>query len=150
LRVPLYFAYGSNMDAAAMAARCPRSRLIGRGRLSGYRMIIMQSGFVSVAPDRRMQVHGVLWNIAVGDVAALDRYEGVAHGFYAKQNLPILREPAGAVRALTYVGARADIGAAPPGYFDAVIAAARAQALPGAYIDDLASLAANRQAGRRP
>ena len=28
----------------------------------------MPSGFVSVAPDRRMSVHGVLWDVAVGDV----------------------------------------------------------------------------------
>lgn len=147
--MPLYFAYGSNMDAAAMTARCPRSRLIGRGRLAGFRTILMPSGFVSVAPDRRMCVHGVLWNVAVGDVAALDRYEDVARGLYAKINLPILREPVGAVRALTYVGARPDFGAASPGYFDDVVAAARAQALPLAYIDYLAGLAAIHQSGRR-
>lgn len=148
--MPLYFAYGSNMDAADMAARCPRSRLMGRGRLAGYRTILMASGLVSVVPDRRMCVHGVLWDVAVGDVAALDRYEDVAHGLYAKKNLPILREPVGAVRALTYVGARADFGAAPSGYLDAVIAAARAHALPGAYICYLSSLTSTRQAGRRP
>ncbi|MFO1103975.1 MAG: gamma-glutamylcyclotransferase family protein [Methylocystis sp.] len=148
--MPLYFAYGSNMDAAAMAARCPRSRLIGRARLAGYRTIEMLSGFVSVAPDRRMCVHGVLWDVAVGDVAALDRYEDVARGLYAKKNLPILREPVGAVRALTYVGARPDFGVAPAGYFDGIIAAARAQSLPGAYIGYLSTLASTRQAGRRP
>ncbi|MFO1124636.1 MAG: gamma-glutamylcyclotransferase family protein [Methylocystis sp.] len=148
MRVPLYFAYGSNMDAAAMAARCPRSRLIGRGRLAGFRTILMQSGFVSVAPDRRMCVHGVLWDVALGDVAALDRYEDVAHGLYAKKNLLILREPAGSVRALTYVGARPDLGAASRSYFDAVVAAARAQALPAGYIDYLSSLATACQMGR--
>ncbi|MGJ0395359.1 MAG: gamma-glutamylcyclotransferase family protein [Methylocystis sp.] len=148
--VPLYFAYGSNMDAAAMAARCPRSQFAGPGRLVGYRTILMASGFVSVAPDRRMCVHGVLWDVAVGDVAALDRYEDVARGLYAKMNLPILREPVGAVRALTYVGARPDFGAAPFGYIDGIIASARAHALPDAYIDYLSALTSNRQTGRRP
>ncbi|TLG77725.1 gamma-glutamylcyclotransferase family protein [Methylocystis sp. B8] len=150
MRVPLYFAYGSNMDASAMAARCPRSRLIGRGRLAGYRTILMASGFVSVAPDRRMSVHGVLWDVAVGDVAALDRYEDVARGLYAKKNFAILREPVGSVHALTYVGGRPDLGAAPRGYFDGVIAAARAQALPGDYIDYLSGLPSIHQSGRRP
>ena len=70
--MPLYFAYGSNMDAAAMAARCPRSQCVGRGRLAGFRTIVMASGFVSVEEDRRMCVHGVLWDVAVGDVAALE------------------------------------------------------------------------------
>jgi gamma-glutamylcyclotransferase (GGCT)/AIG2-like uncharacterized protein YtfP len=149
LRVPLYFAYGSNMDAAAMTARCPRSRLIGRGRLAGFRTIHMASGFVSGAQDRRMSVHGVLWDVAVGDVAALDRYEDVARGLYAKIHLPILREPVGSVRALTYVGARPDLGAASPGYFEEVVAAARAQALPVAYIDYLSGLASIDPSGRR-
>ncbi|MGD9656945.1 MAG: gamma-glutamylcyclotransferase family protein [Methylocystis sp.] len=147
--MPLYFAYGSNMDAAAMAARCPRSRLIGRGRLAGFRPVLMRSGFVSVAPDRRMCVHGVLWDVAVGDVAALDRYEGVDHGLYAKKNFLILRESVGSVRALTYVGARPDFGAASRDYFEGVVAAARAQSLPGAYVDYLSSLTSDRQPGRR-
>jgi gamma-glutamylcyclotransferase (GGCT)/AIG2-like uncharacterized protein YtfP len=150
LRVPLYFAYGSNMDAAAMAARCPRSRLMGRGRLAGFRTVLMPSGFVSVMPDRRMSVHGVLWDVAVGDVAALDRYEDVVHGLYAKKNLLILREPVGSARALVYVGARPDLGAASRGYFEGVLAAARAQALPGVYIDYLTSLPSLRQSGRGP
>lgn len=110
----------------------------------------MASGFVSVAPDRRMSVHGVLWDVAVGDVAALDRYEDVARGLYAKKNFPILREPVGSVRALTYVGGRPDLGAAPRGYFEGIIAAARAQALPGDYIDYLSGLLSIRQSGRRP
>jgi hypothetical protein len=36
-QVPLYFAYGSNMDRAAMARRCPASRVIGLGRLNRHR-----------------------------------------------------------------------------------------------------------------
>lgn len=146
--MPLYFAYGSNMDAAAMAARCPRSRLIGRGRLAGFRTILMASGLISVAPDRRMCVHGVLWDVAVGDVAALDRYEDVARGLYAKKNFPILREPVGAVCALTYVGARPDLGAASPDYLEGLIAAARAHALPGGYIEHLSGLLSLHQSGR--
>lgn len=148
--MPLYFAYGSNMDAAAMAARCPRSRLVGRGRLAGFRTILMPSGFISIAPDPRMSVHGVLWDVAVGDVAALDRYEDVAHGLYAKKFFPILRAPAGSVRALTYVGARPDFGAAWRGYFEGVIAAARAQALPSDYVAYLSSLLSPQPPGRRP
>ncbi|HEX8418365.1 MAG TPA: gamma-glutamylcyclotransferase, partial [Methylobacterium sp.] len=35
--MPLYFAYGANMDAGAMALRCPASRLIGQGRLHRHR-----------------------------------------------------------------------------------------------------------------
>ncbi len=132
-----------------MAARCPRSRLLGRARLAGFRLIVMPSGFVSVAPDRRMSVHGVLWDVAVGDVAALDRYEDLARGLYAKKILPVLREPVGSAMALTYVGANLNLGAADRLYLEGVVAAARAQALPADYIDYLSSLLAAQKGGRR-
>jgi len=32
-KMPLTFAYGSNMDAQAMAQRCPRGKMLGRARL---------------------------------------------------------------------------------------------------------------------
>jgi len=149
IRVPLYFAYGSNMDAAAMASRCPRARVLGRARLAGHRLIVMASGFVSVAADRRANVHGVLWNVPAGDLVALDRYEDIAHGLYVKKILSVLREPVGAVMALTYVGANPNLGAAGRLYLESVVAAARAQALPEDYIDYLSSLVAARQGGRR-
>ena len=76
--MPLYFAYGANMDAGAMAARCPRSTLIGQGRLNRHRFIIMREGYASVVRDPTSTVWGVLWDLALADVPALDRYEGVA------------------------------------------------------------------------
>jgi hypothetical protein len=130
------------MDAAAMATRCPRSRLLGRARLAGFRPIVMPSGFVSVALDRRMSVHGVLWDVAVADVAALDRYEDLAHGLYAKEIFPVLREPVGSAMALTYVGVNPNLGAAGRFYLEGIVAAARAQALHADYIDYLSSLLA--------
>lgn len=147
--MPLHFAYGSNMDAAAMARRCPRSRLLGRARLACYRLIVMPSGFVSVAPDPRAAVHGVLWDLAVADVPALDRYEQIAQGLYAKTLQPVLREPVGAAPALVYIGRDPRQGAARPGYLAEIVAAARAQALPPAYVDYLSSLLAAQQKGAR-
>ncbi|WP_163284889.1 gamma-glutamylcyclotransferase family protein, partial [Enterobacter hormaechei] len=68
------------MDAAAMALRCPNSRLIGQGRLLRHRFIIMKEGYASVLRDPARSVWGVVWDLALGDVPALDRYEGVAGG----------------------------------------------------------------------
>lgn len=76
--MPLYFAYGANMDAAAMALRCPASRLIGRGRLPRHRFVIMREGWASVVRAPGATVWGVLWELALSDIPALDRYEGVA------------------------------------------------------------------------
>ncbi|RYE82539.1 MAG: gamma-glutamylcyclotransferase, partial [Hyphomicrobiales bacterium] len=35
--MPLYFAYGANMDIAAMRERCPRSTPLGLARLPRHR-----------------------------------------------------------------------------------------------------------------
>lgn len=149
--MPLHFAYGSNMDAAAMARRCPRSRLLGRARLARWRFVILPSGFASVVPDPRAAVHGALWDIPPSDVAALDRYEQVGQGLYAKKIIPVLREPFGASPALVYIGA-APPGAASasawPGYLADIIAAAQALELPAAHIAYLAYLLAEQKKGR--
>lgn len=55
--------------------------------------------------------------------------------------LPVLREQtAGSVNALVYIGSAAREGAPAPGYMESVAAAARAAALPAAYLAFLDSL----------
>jgi gamma-glutamylcyclotransferase (GGCT)/AIG2-like uncharacterized protein YtfP len=139
-RMPLYFAYGANMDAAAMALRCPVSRLIGGAHLPGYRFIIMREGYASVIRDPRRTVWGTLWELASADVPALDRYEGVAGGLYTKAALPV-RTSDGVRRALIYLGCSTAPGRPRPGYLEAVVAAARAAQLPPVYIRELSSWA---------
>ena len=78
--MPLYFAYGANMNASAMARRCPRSKALGLARLVRHRLAVMREGWLTVARDPRSAVHGVLWDLALADIAALDRYEGLAAG----------------------------------------------------------------------
>ena len=45
----LYFAYGANMERAAMAKRCPGAQPLGPALLRGWRYVIAQ-GYGSVAP----------------------------------------------------------------------------------------------------
>jgi hypothetical protein len=138
--MPLYFAYGFNIDTAAMAERCPRSVAIGPARLVRHRLTTMREGWLTVVRDPRATVHGILWNLALSDVPALDRYEGVSRGLYRKA-LQSVATAAGAKRALIYFGANPGPGVAPPDYIEAVIAAARQWGLP------LAPLEAFRPAG---
>lgn len=147
--MPLHFAYGSNMDVAAMARRCPRARLLGRARLARWRFVVMPSGLVSVVPDPRGLVHGVLWDIPVCDIKALDRYEQVAQGLYAKKMLPVLREPFGSAAALVYVGAAPGASAAPPGYLSNIVESAEKHGLPQAYVGYLSHLAVDQKKGPR-
>lgn len=138
--MPLYFAYGSNMDLAAMAARCPASKPVGLGRLARHRFVINTDGYATVVRDPRESVHGLLFDLAMSDVPALDRYEAVGR-LYSKVMQPIIVE-AGSKRALVYVGRNSAPGAPRPGYLEGVVAAARAAGLPEKYIAALAGVPA--------
>ena len=139
--MPLYFAYGSNMDASAMARRCPRSKALGPARLMRHRLAVMREGWLTIERDPRSAVHGVLWDLALADVAPLDRYEGLARGLYAKLMQPVVAER-GPRRAIVYIGVNAGPGAARPAYIADVIAAARSWPLAAEAIEALERIAA--------
>ena len=135
--MPLYFAYGANMGKAAMAARCPRSQPLGTAALMRHRLAIMREGWLTVVRDPRARVHGVLWDLALPDLPALDRFEGVAEGLYVKAVQPVVG-PSGAKRALIYLGTNAGPGRPRGDYLAEVLAAARDWALPGEALEALA------------
>ena len=138
--MPLYFAYGSNMDKAAMRGRCPKARALGRARLARHRFVLMGNGYASVHRDLRADVHGLLFDLALSDVAPLDRYEAIAAGLYTKEVQPVLRDGGGPCQALIYVGTDLTTGGTPPkGYVEAIVAAARVAALPASHIAVLES-----------
>ena len=136
--MPLTFAYGANMDVAAMALRCPRSKPLGVARLMRHRLVAMREGWLNVTRDARATVHGILWDVALADVAALDRFEGVREGLYVKILQAVVTD-AGAKQALVYFGANMGPGVVRADYLQAVIAAARQWELPA---EALASLTA--------
>ena len=127
-----------------MARRCPASKPFGLARLPRHRLVIMREGYACVARDPRRTVWGMLWDLALADVPALDRYEGVAGGLYAKVHQVVIAA-AGSRRALIYVGRDAGPGIPRPGYLEAVLAAARLAGLPEAYLRDLQALSPRRQ-----
>jgi hypothetical protein len=134
--MPLYFAYGSNMDRAAMAARCPASQPLGLARLARHRFVVTREGYASVLRDPRRVVWGLVWDMAFADMPALDRYESVAGGLYVKLTQSVITER-GARRALIYVGRSAGTGQPRPGYLEGVAAAARDAGLPPDYIAEI-------------
>jgi gamma-glutamylcyclotransferase (GGCT)/AIG2-like uncharacterized protein YtfP len=135
--MPLYFAYGANMDRDAMALRCPRSRPLGTARLPRHRFIITREGYASVVRDPRLTVHGVIWDLAMSEVRALDKFEAVDRGLYTKITQAVITE-AGPRRALVYVGVNAEPGSPKPGYLEAVLASAESWNLPVAYQQEIA------------
>ena len=113
--MPLCFSYGSNMDVAAMAARCPGAKPLGIARLPRHRLEAMREGWLTVARDPRQTVFGLLWDVPLSNMAALDRYEDIGSGLYRKAQQMVIG-PNGARRALVYFGANAGPGVLKPDY----------------------------------
>jgi len=154
----LYFAYGSNMSRASMAARCPGARPLGVATLAGWRFIIGADGYASIVPAPGGEVIGVLWRIGLRDVAALNAYEGIDRGLYRRSNVTLRHQ--GRIRsAMAYIGRAGGEARPRPGYVQQVVTAARDWDLPERYIHGLQRWSAaglgNRavetgQAGGRP
>jgi hypothetical protein len=128
------------MDVDAMARRCPRSKALGLARLERHRLAVMREGWLTAAREPRSAVHGVLWDLALSDIAALDRYEGLPQGLYAKLTQAVVAER-GPKQAIVYFGANAGPGAARPAYLAEVLAAARSWPLPGEGLEALERIA---------
>ena len=118
------------MDVDAMARRCPRSKALGLARLERHRLAVMREGWLTAVREPRSAVHGVLWDLALSDIAALERYEGLSQGLYAKLTQPVIAERS-PKQAIVYFGANAGPGAVRPDYIAEVLAAARSWPLPG-------------------
>ena len=77
-----YFAYGSNLDLPQMKRRCPSSKLISKGSLSGYRLTFNTfssgwgGGVAEVIQDHGSKVWGLVFELSDTDLERLDRYEG--------------------------------------------------------------------------
>ena len=140
--MPLYFAYGANMDVEAMAKRCPRSEPLGLARLMRHRLAVMREGWLTATRDAVANVDGVLWTIALADMPALDRYEGLGDGLYVKAAQPVV-VAGGAKRALIYFGANSGPGVARADYIADVLRAAKRWALPAATIARIERFAAD-------
>ncbi len=147
--MPLYFAYGSNMDRNAMLQRCPASKPVGIGRLMRHRFIVFDEGYASVARDPQRAVWGMVWDLALADVPALDRYESLSTGLYTKAIQPVVTGQ-GPRRAIVYVGRSARPGLPKPGYMEGVIEAATHAGLPEDYVRSLGAWLPQSQASAPP
>ncbi|HEY1310893.1 MAG TPA: gamma-glutamylcyclotransferase family protein [Pseudolabrys sp.] len=144
----LYFAYGSNMQRAAMARRCPAARAIGPAVLDGYRFFVGVDGWGSVKPAPGGRVYGVLWQLTPRDIAALHAYELLHQGLYDICHLPV-RIGSKCVRAMIYLLRRRAPGRPKPGYVEMIAAAARGWKLPERYIRSVERWSTSRWTGAR-
>ena len=144
----LYFAYGSNMNRAAMARRCPGARAIGQATLEGYKFFVGIDGWGSVKRNAGDRVHGVLWRLTPRDIAALHAYELLHQGLYDARHLPV-RSGARRCTAMIYLLRRRASGKPKPGYIEMIAASARAWQLPARYIRSVERWSISRFTGAR-
>ena len=144
----LYFAYGSNMDRAAMRRRCPGARALGPAILEGHRFFVGIDGWGSVKPQRCNSVHGVLWRLTPRDLAALHAYELLHQGLYDVRHLPV-RFGARRRTVMIYLLRRRSAGRPKPGYVEMIAASARAWNLPEPYIRSVERWSSSRWTGAR-
>jgi len=144
----LYFAYGSNLNRAAMQGRCPAAHAIGPALLAGYRFFVGIDGWGSVKPSPGGIVHGVLWRLTPRDIAALHAYEQLHKGLYDVRHIGV-RKGAGRVPAMIYLLRRRAYGRPKPGYVEMIAAAARGWKLPEPYIRSVERWSVSRWTGTR-
>ena len=123
----LYAAYGSNMDPAQMAERCPHSPQHGTGWLEGWRLtfggadIGWEGALGTVVEERGARVFVVLYDVTDADARALDVWDGATLGYYHKIKvrvqtldgdvlawLYVLRAYEGGLPSARYLGILAD------------------------------------------
>lgn len=140
--MPLYAAYGSNMDPQQMAYRAPHSPLWGSGWLPGWRLtfggeeLSWDGARATVVEHRAHQVFVVLYDVPRWDEPALDRWEGVDLGLRRKHRVRVSTLD-GDVLAWLYVLNGYEGGLPSATYLSVVADAAEKAGAPDDYVADL-------------
>ncbi len=120
-----------------MRRRCPRAKPISFSAISGWRFRINTRGFATVAPEDGATAYGLVWRIDAADERSLDRYEGVADGFYSKRTIEVRIAGARPAEAFLYVANDDQPGVPRPEYMKAIIRAAESAPFPKSYLAEL-------------
>lgn len=88
--MPLYAAYGSNLDPRRMLARAPHSPLHSTGWLVGWRLTFggeehgWDGALATIVQDPFEQVFVAVYDVTDDDVAVMDSWESADSGLYRK------------------------------------------------------------------
>src|SRR5690606_20092615 len=139
--------------SARLKERCPSARPRGVAQLTGHALrwhkrSMDGSGKCDVVSvDCDHVVHGVVYEINADEKGALDRAEGLGHGYDQKDATVILH--GGAVSASIYFATSTDRALRPYTWYKAlVVAGAKEHGLPAPYIASLEAVEASEDADR--
>jgi len=132
-----FFAYGDRMNEEKMVGEKPNARLVGPGRLDGYRLafnVISRAwggGAANAVHDPRGSLWGVLWEL---DEADLEGLEPINRGGMPTEDRVLtvdVEGPDGVVQATTFAVDSGEAFVRPTDrYFDMLRATAVIQGLP--------------------
>jgi hypothetical protein len=136
-----YFAYGSNMSMPRIRARVPSARPLGVFALPGHELRFHKIGrdgsakcdafFTGRETDA---VHGVVFEIAAGEIDALDRAEDLGRG-YRRRTVTVFDPTEGRIEAFAYFAIAVDQRLRPfTWYKQHVLAGARSAGLRPRYV----------------
>lgn len=83
--MPLYIAYGSNLNLAQMKDRCPGAKPLGAGDLPGWRLAFRgaeRGYYLTLLPSPGDRAPVGVWEVTEEDMARLDEYEGYPEFYY--------------------------------------------------------------------
>ncbi|MPZ60334.1 MAG: gamma-glutamylcyclotransferase [Propionibacteriales bacterium] len=142
--MPIYAAYGSNLDPVRMSQRCPHSPLRGAGWLTDWRLTFGGEAFgwdgplATVVEDPLHQVFVAVYDLTAEDERALDEWEGVDHAFYRKIRVRV-QTLDGDRLAWVYVLDAYEGGLPSASYLGLIADAAEAAGAPDDYVAELRS-----------
>lgn len=93
--MPLYAAYGSNLDPARMGERCPHSPLRTTGWLVGWRLTFggeehgWDGALATIVQDPFEQVYVALYDVTDEDASRLDTWESADSGLYRRTRVRV-------------------------------------------------------------
>lgn len=140
--MPIYAAYGSNMDPEQMLQRAPHSPVAGTGWLAGWRLTFAgedlgwEGALATVVEDRDTQVFVVLYDMSPEDERSLDRWEGAELGIHRKLRLRV-QTMEGSTLAWLYTMDAWEGGLPSARYLGVMADAAYAAGAPEDYVYDL-------------
>lgn len=139
--MPLYAAYGTNLDPQRMLDRAPHSPLQGTGWLQGWRLTFggedlgWDGALATIVEDPFEQVFVAVYDVLDEDVAVLDTWEGPP-GLYRKTQLRVATM-AGELLCWAYVLDAYEGGLPSASYLGVLADAAEAAGAPSDYVREL-------------
>jgi len=128
----LYYAYGSNMLPARLAARCPSATVVATANAPDHGLEFTKRGHVDGsgkatlvgAGERRLYIPGVLFEVAKADLPKLDAAEGAGRGYDRHDQFEVVIAATGErVKAATYLATKTEAHLKPYDWYLALVLA---------------------------